>query len=216
MCYKYDPTKTECWFNLDAANTMFETVFNPDTGEIIFEKLDGLLNNFNDIIITTLRCNMDIVFIGSGANAKAILFYITDYITKTQLPTHITYTILEHAVCKFEIINETNHGSRSNTKRLLCKCANALIAKQELSAQQVSSHLLGHEGKYTNHKFYNLYWPSFETYLNNFKEEEDDLISEIDNAPKDCLNMEYGDIIALATDTNGHLAPCNTQVADYI
>jgi len=41
---------------------------------------------------------MDIKFIGSGASAKAILYYVTDYITKTQLKTHVAYSAIQAAV----------------------------------------------------------------------------------------------------------------------
>ena len=213
-CYKYDPTRTHCRFNLDAANIVLETIFNPDTGEINFEKLDGLLNNFNKVIIASLHCNMDISFIGSGPDAKAILFYITDYITKSQLPTHIAYTILEYAVRNFEIIQPFDHDTISNAKSLLRKCANSLIAKQELSAQQVSCHLLGYDAKYTSHQFNNLYWPAFESYLVDNCEDSED--TSIDTLQTKHLNAEYGDVIALTTDDDGRLAPRNTQVADYI
>jgi hypothetical protein len=43
---------------------------------------------------------MDIKFIGSGASAKEILYYITDYITKSQLKTHAAFSMLELAVKK--------------------------------------------------------------------------------------------------------------------
>ena len=43
---------------------------------------------------------MGIKFIGSGASAKAILYYITDYITKSQLGAHVAYAALEPAVGK--------------------------------------------------------------------------------------------------------------------
>ena len=38
---------------------------------------------------------MDIKFIGSGGLAKAALYYITDYISKTQLKAHVTFAALE-------------------------------------------------------------------------------------------------------------------------
>ena len=41
---------------------------------------------------------MDIKFIGSGYTAHAVLYYITDYISKTQLKTHIAYNTLEIAL----------------------------------------------------------------------------------------------------------------------
>jgi hypothetical protein len=52
---------------------------------------------------------MDIKFIGSGASAKGILHYITDYITKSQLKTHVVFAMLELAVKKL------GYNSRPNT-----------------------------------------------------------------------------------------------------
>ncbi|KAG1855016.1 hypothetical protein F4604DRAFT_1883287 [Suillus subluteus] len=63
------------------------------------------------------------------ASAKVILYYITDYITKSQLKAH----------------------------RLLQKCAHTMISHQELSAQQVSSYLLDYEDHFTSHAFNNLH-----------------------------------------------------------
>jgi hypothetical protein len=41
-----------------------------------------------------------------------------------------------------------------------------MIAKQELSAQQVASYLMDYEDHFTSHKFSNLYWTSFEKFIN--------------------------------------------------
>lgn len=59
-----------------------------------------MVNHSNETILTAMHCNMDIQFIGSGQSTKAILYYITDYITKTQLKMHVTYAALETAVNK--------------------------------------------------------------------------------------------------------------------
>ena len=110
------------------------STFDPDMGKIHFKKLDGLLNNFNKVVIGMVHCNMDIDLIDSGPDAKALIFYVMDYITKSQLPTHVTYTILEYAIHKLELVPNHDTDSMLKAKRLLWKCANALIAKQELSA----------------------------------------------------------------------------------
>ncbi|KAJ3722189.1 hypothetical protein C8R42DRAFT_537100, partial [Lentinula raphanica] len=60
-----------------------------ETGELNLRKLDGLVNDFNETILAAVRCNIDIKFIGSGASAKAVMYYITDYITKSQLKAHV-------------------------------------------------------------------------------------------------------------------------------
>ena len=43
---------------------------------------------------------MDIKFVGSGESAKAILYYITDYISKAQLKAHVAYAALKLVVTK--------------------------------------------------------------------------------------------------------------------
>jgi len=51
-------------------------------------------------------------------------------------------------------------------KKLLQKCAYAVISHQELSAQQVASYLMDYEDHFTSHQFRNLYWTSFEALIN--------------------------------------------------
>jgi hypothetical protein len=53
-------------------------------------------------MIELIHCNMDIQFLGSGPSTKAIIYYITDYIMKAQLKTHIAYAALALAVQKLE------------------------------------------------------------------------------------------------------------------
>ncbi|KAF7371468.1 ATP-dependent DNA helicase [Mycena venus] len=110
---------------------------------------------------------MDIKFIGSGPAAKAILYYITDYITKTQLQAHVAYAALELAVGRLGEYDPNVDDYTVRARRLLQKCAHAMIAKQELSAQQVVSYLMGYEDHFTSHKFNSLYWTGFEKFIND-------------------------------------------------
>jgi hypothetical protein len=101
-----------------------------ETGEVDFCITDGLINNFCMTILEAIHCNMDIKFIESSASAKAILYYITDYITKSQLKTHVAYAALQAAVKKMEEPCPHDDLQTVHAKKLLVKCANALIAKQ--------------------------------------------------------------------------------------
>ncbi|KAJ3924317.1 MAG: hypothetical protein NXY57DRAFT_865450, partial [Lentinula lateritia] len=166
-CYKYCKAGEPkiCRFGLDPSNVTPLTTFDRLTGELIMRCLDGLVNNFNDTILRAIRCNMDIKFIGSGASAKAVLYYITNYITKSQLKTHVAYAALERAVVKLSQHNIDDTPITIMAKKLLQKCAYSMISEQELSAQQVSTYLLGYEDHFTSHKYVNLFWTSFETYI---------------------------------------------------
>jgi hypothetical protein len=94
-----------------------------ETGEIDLKQLDRMVNNFNDMILAAIHCNMDIKSVGSGESAKAILYYITDYISKAQLKTHVAYAMLEIAVRKLGEYNPWDDEPTIRAKRMLQKCA---------------------------------------------------------------------------------------------
>ncbi|KAJ7739226.1 hypothetical protein DFH07DRAFT_688368, partial [Mycena maculata] len=168
-CFKYwrgPPEPKTCRFDLHEDNFRADSSFDSETGEICLRCLDGLVNNFNSTIIEAMRCNMDIKFIGSGASAKAILYYITDYITKSQLKTHVTFSMLELAVKRLGEFDPLQDELTIRAKRMLQKCAYAMISQQELSAQQVASYLMDFEDHFTSHSYRNLYWTTFETFIN--------------------------------------------------
>jgi hypothetical protein len=178
-----------CRFGLGQGREKDRTSVDRDTGELHYQCLDGLINNFNATMLLVLRCNMDIKFIGSGSAALAILYYVSDYISKTQLKTHIAYSLLEHALKKM-IIYDSDMSADSvfmRARRVLLKCANAIISKQELSAQQVSAYLLGFGDHYCSHRFQELYWRSYEQYLNELQPldgaDEQALSADLDPVP---------------------------------
>lgn len=167
-CYKYwkgYPHPLECRFDLHECNYNETSTINPETGALELRCLDGLVNNFNATMLEALRCNMDIQFIGSGPEAKAILYYITNYISKAQLKTHVAFAALELAVKKLAEYNEVDDEQTIRAKRLLQKCAHAMISHQEISAQMVCSYLLDLGDHYTSHEYNNLYWHSFEGFI---------------------------------------------------
>jgi hypothetical protein len=169
-CYKYwkgPPDPKECRFDLDEKNICPESYIDSENGELHLRCLDGLVNNFNTTIIEAIRCNMDIKFIGSGPSAKAVLYYITDYISKSQLKSHVAFAALELAVRKLDNQDDVEDDLTVRAKKLLQKCAYAMISHQELSAQQVCSYLMEYGDHYTSHEFKNLYWTAFEKFIND-------------------------------------------------
>jgi hypothetical protein len=166
-CYKhYKPGEERtCRFDLKEENFRATSTVDPETGQINLRCLDGLVNNFNMTILEAVRCNMDIQFIGSGESAKAMIYYITDYITKSQLKSHVAYAALQVAVRKCEGVDDAEDDFTVRSKRLLQKCAYALVSHQEMSAQQVASYLMGYEDHFTSHHFSCLYWASFERFI---------------------------------------------------
>ena len=101
-CWKYlrrgdKRSDANCRMRIDGS-TRDETVTDPETGSILLRRLHPRIANYNDLIIFLLRANMDIKHIGSGEAAKALIYYITDYITKSSLPAHLGLVALLHAI----------------------------------------------------------------------------------------------------------------------
>ena len=217
-CYKYwkgPPGVKECHFNLGDHQQQPCTYFDQETGEIHLHCLDGLVNNFNRTIIQAIRCNMDIKFIGSGPSTKAVIYYITDYITKSQLKTHVTFAALELAVRKLNEIDSEDDPVTTRAKQLLQKCAYVMVSHQELSAQQVCSYLMDFEEHFTSHEYCSVFWRSFEIYIdcllplksrNTTDSDVDcDLTDHFENEEDAENKIDVQDEVGIATNMSGEI-----------
>ncbi|KAF8240183.1 hypothetical protein L208DRAFT_1201079, partial [Tricholoma matsutake] len=61
------------------------------TGSLDFKKKESMLNTFTYAITYLFRCNTDVTSLHSGTAIKAVLLYISNYITKPALKTHIIF-----------------------------------------------------------------------------------------------------------------------------
>ena len=220
-CYKY--SKTECRYKLDPKCTVPRMFFDHITGELTYRISNGMINNYNSTLLTALRCNMDIKFVGSGNIVQAIVYYITDYLTKVDLKTYAAYTTLEMAVSKLVQRPDIEDDMACTIRCLLVKCSNVLISKQELSAQQVASHLLDFEDHFTSHLFRPFYWKSFEIYVEKQESSSSETSDIVDIADVDVdldeagmLNGEPLDAVTISRVVHGHVL-CKANLGmDYI
>ncbi|KAH8795883.1 hypothetical protein DL96DRAFT_1567013 [Flagelloscypha sp. PMI_526] len=243
-CFKYCRTGQPkiCRFGLSTDNTIPEMTFDLESGNLILQKLDGLVNNYNSTVLEAMRCNMDIKFIGSGTAAKACLYYVIDYITKSQLSAHIGYAAVESAL---KVVQDQMNGAykrggiKEQGKMLLRKCAFSMLARQEVAAPMVMTYLLDLKDHFTNFQYRQWYWQAFEKAIDNQfpspdcymspinigKRPEDNILrSDIDllhiqNASQDrttvdLLNQEEN--IRILLDNEGNARPNSMQTEDYL
>ncbi|KZT56592.1 hypothetical protein CALCODRAFT_435510, partial [Calocera cornea HHB12733] len=148
-----------CRMGIDGT-TRAETTVDPQSGSIQLRRLHPRINEYNDVIMFLLKCNMDIQFIGSGEGAKGAIHYITDYITKPSLPTHIGLNALGLALQKAGPDVQVLEGR--DARLLLNRLVNAMMSRQEMSHQQVMSYYVGGGDVYCMHRFSVLHWGSFD------------------------------------------------------
>ena len=143
------------------------STIDPDTGHISMRRSDPWINNFNEYLIAACRSNMDIKFIWSGNDAKALVYYITDYVTKMSLSCHDTFALVQKSVASFNnLLPQSNTESATErSRKLVLRCYNSLASQQELSGVQVASYLMNWDDHYTTHKFQGFYLIQTERYL---------------------------------------------------
>ena len=133
------------------------------TGAINMKKIEPWLNTFTPLLTYLFRCNTDVTCLLSGTAIKAVVLYVSDYITKTSLKTH---TIFDSIRSVFHKNSEMIGGSLPNkekSRRLMTKVVNLLSARAEMGAPMICMYLLGNPDHYTGHSFVPFYWQSFVT-----------------------------------------------------
>jgi hypothetical protein len=168
-CYKYSKSNQDnkkiCRMRMPRKLVPVSTI-DPETGHITMRRSDPMINNFNEYLIAACRSNMDIKFIWTGNDAKALVYYITDYVTKMSLSFHDTYALVQKSIASMSSSNETNNENAiEKSRKLVLRCYNTLASQQELSGVQVASYLMNWNDHYTTHKFQGLYLIQTERYL---------------------------------------------------
>ncbi len=190
-CYKYakiTDKRPNCRMRFPRA-LVKESSIDVETGELRLKRSDEWVNNFNPTIMSACRCNMDIKYIFNGKDAKAICYYITDYVTKSNLSFYDIYSLVLKGVKSFEeysdekkcgkifknfldihniILFKMTDDSESimeRSRRMILRCYNTIATKSELSGVQVASYLMNWGDNYTNQNFVNIFLIGIERYL---------------------------------------------------
>jgi hypothetical protein len=108
-----------------------------------------------------MRGNTDVTNIRSGTALKAVVLYISDYITKVSLKTHVMFDIIRCVLQDNVEILGSSDSDKEKTRRLMTKVVNSLNVKMELGAPMVAMYLLENPDHYASHRFTPFYWSAF-------------------------------------------------------
>ncbi len=140
-----------------------------DTGHINLKKSEAWINTFVPLISYLFRCNTDITLLRSGTAIKAVLIYVTDYITKPGLKTHAIFDCIRSIFQRSrEHLDDPQRSRKDRARKLMTQMVNILGAKTELGSPMICTYLLGLPDHYTNRQFATFYWKSFVTEARNF------------------------------------------------
>jgi hypothetical protein len=169
----------------------YQTEVDPKTGALNIKKGEAWINTMTPVLTYLLRCNTDVTSLLSGTAIKAIVAYISDYVTKPGLKTH---TIFETISSVFTRCSNMLNGSQKRiekARQLITKIVNALTAKMEIGGPFASLYLLGNPDHYTSHKFVTVYWKSFVSEVSKAWKSPDDM--NVDDPPEKLLLRKVKD-----------------------
>ncbi|KAF8218834.1 hypothetical protein L208DRAFT_1346715 [Tricholoma matsutake] len=145
-----------------------QTKVNKETGSLDVKKKESWLNTFTPVLTYIFHCNTDVTCLMSGTAMKSVILYVSDYITKAPLKTHVIFESIRSIFTKnMELVNGTL-PSREKARRLMAKVVNLLSARMEMGAVMISMYLLGHPDHYTNCRFVPFYWQNYVTEAHKF------------------------------------------------
>ncbi|PPQ74673.1 hypothetical protein CVT26_005519, partial [Gymnopilus dilepis] len=210
-CWKYlkrgeEKKDSNCRMRMDGS-TCPTTIVDVETGHFRLRRLHPWISSYTDVVTFLMQCNMNIQFIGTGLEAKAFIYYVTDYVTKACLPLHAGLAALAYAVKK---INELSKLRKEDPERFymsaLTKFVNSMMGKQEISHQQVMSYLVGGGDHYTSERFQNVHLTAFLKHVTSEDKTPSFAGGDIEN--------EDDDNVYVSVDQDG--PRLDNQILDYV
>ncbi|KAJ7655448.1 hypothetical protein B0H17DRAFT_956444, partial [Mycena rosella] len=137
------------------------TVVDPEDGAIHMKKREAMINCISPDLTYCLRCNTDVTSLLSGTSIKAVVAYISDYVTKASLKIYHIFRAVKDVLNR----NTENMGSsaegKENTRVLVMQMVNSLSSKLQIGSPMASLYLLGNPDRYTNVVFKPFWWISY-------------------------------------------------------
>ena len=174
------------------------TFVDHDTGTITLKKNEPWLNTFTPILTYLLRCNTDVTCLLSGTAVKAVIAYVTDYVTKQSLKTYNVLNAIQSILEKNTLYIGNSELQKENTRKIMTQVINSLTGKLEIGAPMASQYLLGLPDHYTSHTFRPFYWKSYVNHILLSFQNNTDLNDEPHSSENVIVTKNHGDIIGLS------------------
>ncbi|KAF5343722.1 hypothetical protein D9758_016521 [Tetrapyrgos nigripes] len=142
-------------------DTFPESYFDSTDGHLNFKKLEPMMNTITAELTYAIRANTDVTSLMSGTSIKAVVAYVSDYITKQSLKTHQIFSLLSDILEKNAEILNTTADPEHTTRTLLMQLVNSLQTKLEIGSPLASLYLLGLPDHYVSHSFIDFWWQTY-------------------------------------------------------
>jgi hypothetical protein len=119
------------------------------------------MNTITPVLIYLLRSNSDVTSLLSGTAIKAVVAYVTDYITKQSLKICTIFDVIKSIFDKNSEMLGGNLKRKEKVRKLFTQIVNSLTAKLEIGGSMASLYVPGNPDHYTNYEFIPFYWKPY-------------------------------------------------------
>lgn len=173
---------------------------DPKTGALNLKKREAWMNTVTAELTYLLRSNSDVTSLLSGTAIKAIVAYVSDYITKPGLKTYSIFDIIKSIFDKNSEMIGGDLKRKEKVRKIFTQIVNSLTAKMETGSPMASLYLLGNQDHYTKHKFIPFYWRSYvKEVLSIWEADGSDEIPDLEHVlDKVVINKSHGGFIGIS------------------
>jgi len=187
-------------------DTFLQTLVDPKSGALSLKKGEAWMNSVTPLLSYLLRSNSDVTSLLSGTAIKAVVAYVSDYITKPSLKTYIIFDVIRSVFDRNSEMIGGDLTRREKTRKIITQVVNSLTSKMEIGGPMASLYLLGNPDHYTGHKFVPFYWRGYVNEVLCAWEDEEvkNDTPDLGGPEKVVVNKNQGRIIGLS------------KVSDYV
>jgi len=182
-------------------DTFEQTLVDPKTGALNLKKGEPWMNTVTPELTYLLRSNSDVTSLLSGTAIKAIVAYVTDYITKQSLKTYSIFDVVRSVFDRNSEMIGGDLNRKEKVRKIFTQVVNSLTAKTEIGGPMASLYILGNPDHYTSHVFIPFYWRSYvkDVWTAWGDEQSSDHNTEMQNvSDKVVINKSKGEFIGLS------------------
>ena len=159
-------------------NIVPETMVEPESGALLMKKDEPWMNTVTPMVTYLMLCNTDVTSLLSGTAIKAVVAYVSDYITKSSLKTYMLFdAVLNIFEKNSELIGGTS-DRQEVARRLMTQVVNSLTSKLELGGPMAALYMLENPDHYTSAKFKTFYWKSYVRAVRQAWDQDQDTMPE--------------------------------------
>ncbi|KAJ7939451.1 hypothetical protein B0H13DRAFT_1587158 [Mycena leptocephala] len=136
------------------------TEVDVNDGSVKLKKLE-MVNNVTPAVTYVLGCNTDVTCLLSGTSIKAVVAYISDYVTKSSLKTYHVFQSVQNVFDRNTVCLGGSPQTKKNARVLIMQMVNSLSPKLQIGSPMASMYLLGTPDHYTNLDCKVFWWKSY-------------------------------------------------------